>query len=129
MGFHQSPRAGARAAVREGPLGMNGAGSGLHSAIYRREFAADSLQMAGRATIGSIHDCSAPSGSGALRTAGGKSPSLPFEWGESRVSAIGLGSGTPASLGSADLGGSRRSTLMEFGMFHEFPSLPGRTES
>jgi hypothetical protein len=51
MGFHQSRKAGARAAVREGPLGMNGAGSGLRSTIYRREFAADLLQVQPLATI------------------------------------------------------------------------------
>src|ERR1700746_1578285 len=33
-----------------------------------------------------------------------------------------------AWLGSADLG-AQREHPMEFGMFHEFPSLPGRTES
>ena len=41
---------------------------------------------------------------------------------------IGLGLGAPASLGSADLGGQQEHS-MEFGMFHEFPSLPGRSES
>jgi hypothetical protein len=83
----RSPAAGQARAVgrsEEGPLGMNGAGLRAASTIYRRGFAADLLQVQPLATISSIHDCSAPSGSGALRTAGGKSPSVPFEWGEGR---------------------------------------------
>jgi hypothetical protein len=61
VGLSPKPRgrcAGGRS--EEGLLGMNGAGLRAASTIYRREFAADSLQVQPLATIGSIYDCGAP---------------------------------------------------------------------
>src|SRR5207302_8905699 len=57
-----------------------------------------------------------------------RSPAFQEESRATCFAVIGLGLEAPASLGSAYLGGLQEHP-MEFGMFHEFPSLPGRSES